>query len=210
MSLDIRTTYLNFLLTASLGIALWYRALGADRPLGGFLLALSLVFLFEYGIVGLMNQDIAGRLILVSFAFAIFLLPLLVNLTIDPGDPIIKTIILLTFITLIWAVVVASGESTFSSDLCSWTRNGEFSFGSLSFALFGLLFLTLFFLSLMVKSSLLMVILLILLIGSIFFLLTTDYACFGYYFLLLLVLLLFIYYFVPFFETSFTQQLLTK
>lgn len=210
MSLDIRTTYLNFLLTASLGLALWYRALGADRPLGGFLLALSLVFLFEYGIVGVMNPDIAGRLILVAFAFAVFLLPLLVNLTVNQEDWVTKGLILLTFATLIWALIVASGESVFSSNLCSWTRDGEFSFGFLSFALFGLLFLTLFFLSLMVSSSLLMVVLLILLLGSIFFLLTTDYSCFGYYFLILLVLLLFVYYFVPFFEGSFTEQLLKK
>ena len=211
MSLDIRTTYLNFLLSASLGIALWYRNIDADRPLGAFLLVLSLVFLFEYGIVGLMNQDVAARLILASFVFSVFLLTLFIKLN-SPGKSenfpfMVNLLVILGIIALAWGLILASGSSTFESNMCSWTMNGEFLFGSLSFLVFGLIFLSLIFLAFFVESQLLLGITVLLLLGTIFLLLTQDYNCFGYYFILLLLLLMFFYYFIPFFDHGFSLSI---
>ncbi len=215
MSLDIRTTYLNFLLTASLGIALWYRGISADQPLGAFLLALSLVFLFEYGLVGMLNPDTSARLILASFVFSVFILVLVIRLLL-PGRTaefmaLINVLTLLAFIFLIWGAFTASAsDSVFDSNLCSWTMNGRPLFESISLPIFGLLFVTLLILSFLVESNLLLLVTILLFLGALLILFGFSLDCFGYYFVLLILFLLFVYYIVPFFNSSFSESMIRK
>jgi len=214
MSLDIRTTYLNFLLTATLGIALWYRGISADQPLGAFLLALSLVFLFEYGLVGMMHPDTSGRLILASFVFSVFILALVTRLIL-PGRSVeflalLNVLMLIAFIILIWGLFMASSNSVFDTNLCSWTMNGRPLFENISLPVFGLLFITLFILAFLVQSNLLLLITILLFLGALLIMFCFNPDCFGYYFVLLVLFLLFIYYIVPFFDSSFSDSMLRK
>ena len=128
MSLDIRTTYLNWIIGTSLGIALWYRNTGVDRPLGGFLIAISLVFLIEYGIANVMDPDIAVRFILAIFGLSIFILAILTSCNYR-ASYFNDLIMIIAVIFMLWMFYIASMDVNYHSNLCEWLQGENFAFG---------------------------------------------------------------------------------
>lgn len=95
MSCAIKTTYLNWLIGTSIGLALIYRNCGPDRIIGGFLLIASLIFLFEYGLVNTGDPDSMTMGILILLGLSLIVFGLLQQFTLHPENESMKMIQLL-------------------------------------------------------------------------------------------------------------------
>lgn len=104
MSLAIRSTFLSWTIGTITGLALWYRNVGVDRVIGGFIMVVSLVFLFEYGLVNLGKPDTMITWIMALCAISVVTYGILQKLVLW-GDSFIRNLVLI-FSIIVGAVML--------------------------------------------------------------------------------------------------------
>lgn len=201
MSLVVRSTYLNWLIGTSLGLGLWYLNSGSSRILGGFLIALSLLFLLEYAVANLMRKDQSAYFIQMALMFSLFVMALLIAF--NPVNGYSNQIANYVFITvtvigLMWAIFVKPANHQHIS-FCDW---------GISPVMYTVWIALLFVMIGYISDRLLAIISILMLLASVIIIETKGYDCFGYYFTLILLTGLFIYWIAPFFSDKFHKQMI--
>jgi hypothetical protein len=202
MSLSVRTTYLNWLLGTSLGLALWYRNVGPDREIGGFLISLSLMFLLEYGAANLMKKEQVAYFLQAALMLSLFIFALLISY--KTGNAAGKIFVIVTLILLAFALFCGS-------DVANMAEISFFNWGinPVLMSIFVIAMYLMIGYSSIYNESYILAIVAILTIVSIFVVLSLyPSEQFGYYFMLVMLAGFMIYWMAPFFTEQFHKSLI--
>ena len=200
MSLAIKSTYLNWALMTTLGLALFFRNIGPDQAIAIFLLVFSLVFLLEYAITGSVNKILSGKLIIMAFLLSLLILTITTGCIVD-FDAVSIVLIVLSGILFIYGLWVIFTCKDINMNVCEWKRSDGDLLGHCGWLFMLLLFLTLFYLSFKTSSTILGIICMIILIISGYILLIEPLELFWYYFPITLLLMFLIYWCVPYYDS---------
>lgn len=202
MSLAIRSTYLSWTIGTAVGLALWYRNIGLDRTIAGYVLVASLVFLFEYGLLNMGKPETMIKWILGISALSLIIFAVLQRLT-QSGATTIRNIYLFLAVIIGAMMFYETLISTPVQEIKNFTSWGHTTF--FYFYLF-MLFLGFIISSYITHSWSFCLLSFILLLAPI---LTPDSNSLGYTLFNLILLIVLLRWILVYFESDF-HHLITK